>query len=120
MYGCCENSPYFDGIEGALQVVDLGRNLDSARQAALASPSTPLKFGKPLERKIHLGDGAVHAVMLQLLQEAGLQMLRLDQPEQRALGIGVGDDRPRGDLVSVGENDAGGSAVLHLDARDFA
>ena len=58
--------------------------------------------------------------MLQFLQEARLQMLRLDQAQQRALGIGVGDDGPGVDLVAVGENDAGRSSILHLDADHLA
>ena len=84
-----------------------------------ALPLTPLNEGRPLEREVHLGDGAVHAVVLQALQEAGREMLRIDHAEQRALGIGVGDNRARINLVAVAQHDSAGDAVFHLDLRDF-
>ena len=52
--------------------------------------------------------------MLKLLQETWIQVLRIDKPEEGAGRIGVGDDRASVDLVTVGENDPGGSAILYL------
>ena len=88
---------------------------------AVTSPSTPLNCRQSAERQIHLGDRAVHAVVLQLLQEAGLQDAAA-RPGRAAcaFGIGVRDDGASLDLVAVGQNDAGSDAIVHLDTGDLA
>src|ERR1035441_671186 len=80
------------GIEGPLQVVDVGGDLDSAGQQG-GITADALEFRQAAESKIHFGDRTVHAVMLKLLQKARLQILRIDKSEQRALRISIGDDR---------------------------
>ena len=46
--------------------------------------------------------------MLQALQEAGRKMLWIDNAEQRALGIGIGDDDARVDLITIAQHDSYG------------
>ena len=107
------------GIEGPLQAVDVGRDLDSAGQESCIAVRA-FEFRQAAESKVHLGDRPVHAVMLKLLQEARLQILRIDKSEQRALRIGVRDGRSGVDLITIGEDDSSGRAVLHLDTYYFA
>src|SRR5664280_3420015 len=111
--------PILRGIEGAFQVVDVRRDLDPARQKCRITVRA-FEFGQATQRKVYLGDGPVHPVVLKLLQETRLQILGIDKPEEGALRIGVGDDRASADLVTIGENDPGGSAVLHLNAYYLA
>ena len=58
--------------------------------------------------------------MLELLQEAGLQMLRLNQAQQRAFRIGVRNHGSGFDFISISQNDASRHAILDPDAGYFA
>ena len=70
------------------------------------------------EDEIHLGAGACHPDPADRLEEIGRHGVALDEAQERALGIGVREDRPRADLRAVLEHDAARAAVPHHDPRD--
>ena len=57
--------------------------------------------------------------MLQLLHEVRGKMHRIRQLEERAFGVGAGNDGVGADFFAGGEKHAGGCAVFHADLNDF-
>ena len=72
-----------------------------------------------VEGEIDFRHRSHHAVVLEFLGEARGQMRRVDQVQQGALRVGVGDDGVRGNLVAGLQNDRGRYAVFHADLCDF-
>ena len=70
------------------------------------------------ERQVHFGDGARHPVVAKALQEARVELDRIDERQERAAWIGIRDHRRRGNLGSVLQQHALCAAVRHGDARD--
>ena len=66
-----------------------------------------------------LRDRPIHPVVLKALQKGWLQLRRVDACKQRALRVGIGDDRLGLYLRSIGENNPASCAVSYLNARDF-
>jgi hypothetical protein len=106
------------GVVRALEVIDVGADVDAARQRR-GSVVRGREVGELREREVDLRQGALGPVVLDALDEVRVEVDRIDQAEQGALGVGVRDDGARRDLLAAREHDARRGAVLRLDARDL-
>ncbi len=103
-------------VERALEVVDAWAICTRPRR--LAGSLTPVNVGQRAQREIDFRGGSRAAVVSDANEEAGVELDGVDHAEERALRIGVRDDRARGDLPPVVEHDSRGAPVANDDARD--
>ena len=95
----------------------VGRRRDH-QPAAMVFGTHAGKLRRPVERQMQLGDIALHADVADLADEAGVELARADQVEERRPRIGGRYDRARADLLARSEHDADGAAVLDDDPAD--
>src|SRR6266851_4801264 len=109
------------GIEGALEVVDFGADVDAAGEGFEIN----FAFGKSgksrqtSESEIDLGDGAIGAEMFDAVGKGGIELRGIEEMKEGALGIDARDDGLDDNFFAAGENDAGDSAVFDEDVADF-
>src|SRR5258708_6688368 len=111
----------FGGVKGALEVIDFGADVDAAGEGFEIN----FAFGKSgksrqtPESEIDLGDGAIGTEIFDAVGKGGIELRRIEEMEEGALGIDAGDDGLDGDFFAAGQNDAGDSAVFDEDVADF-
>ena len=107
-------------VEGALEIIDFRSDVNAAAQCAIVVFAFERgEFGKPGQREIDLGDRARHAIVLQLHDEIGRKMRRINQFQQRTFGIRVRDHRSGGNFFAIREHDPAGDAVFDAYFDDF-
>ena len=84
------------------------------------SPRSPRAgyFGQPVEGEVHLGRGALEPEALDVLDEVGRQLARVDELEERAPRVERGDDDLGEVLRAVLQLDAGRPAARGDDPFD--
>ena len=101
-------------IEGTLDVVERRRDQQAAAERRRVLAGEPRRR---VERQVQLGGEAVGAQVADPAHEAGVEMFRTEQLQQRRLRVGAGDHRARRDaLTGVEQHAAGG--VVRRPARD--
>ncbi len=93
------------GVERTLDAVHIDGEPDPAGQRGrLLAVVERRQAGEARQRGhgvVHLRQRAVHADVADLPHEVGRQVHRIDQPEQRPLRVGAGDDGARADLFAA-------------------
>ena len=112
MYGCVRELAVLGVVVGALDVVDARADRDRAAvQRALARQAGELRQLR--ERDVHLARRAAHPEVADRLRELVGKVLRVDELQEAALGIGGRHHDLRVQLVAVLERHAGRAAAVH-------
>src|SRR5204862_6227893 len=94
-------------IERALDPVDVAREPNTARQRLLRTvalrQSTELR--EPRNGIVHLGKCSMRADVVDAACEVGRELHRVDEAEQRPLGVDAGYDGAREELFAGGQHD---------------
>src|SRR5258707_7013294 len=112
------------GVEGLLQIIDFVPDVNAAgkRYAEAVRRDRIRKRSKVrqiTERKMHFGDAAGNAEVLDAHGENGIEIRRVEQLEEGALRIDTGNNGFAGDLFAVCEDDTGNGAILGGDVSYF-
>ncbi len=80
------------GVEGALEVIDFGADVDTAGERfeeAVGSDGFGERgeIGEIAEGEVNFGDGAVAAEIFDALGESGIELRRVEEMEECALGV---------------------------------
>src|SRR5258708_7520560 len=102
------------GVEGALEVVYFGADVDAAGE------SLEEDFGrierresrKPAESKIDFGDRAVGTKILDAVGEGRVELGRIEELKKSALGVDAGDDTFDRDFFAIRKHDSRDGAVF--------
>jgi len=107
------------GVPAILQVLERAGDLSGARVGVARSSRTAGELGQVREGQVHLRGRARHPEGLDPAQVVGIDLPPIDERQERALGVGVGDDDRSVDLLSGGEGDPAYTPVLGADLGDL-
>ncbi len=109
----------FGRVERALEIIELGPDVNEARQSPLLT-SERREIRKRAQREVDLCDGTRRPIVAHARQKSGLELDRVDQPKERAPGIGIRNDRLGVEVFAGAQGDPRGSPVLHVNAAYFS
>src|SRR5260370_562964 len=108
-------------MKGAFEIVDFGADVDAAGERfekALCRIERG-ESGKGAESEIDFGDRAIRAEIFDAIGEGRIELRRIDEVEESALGVDSGNDGFDGDFFAAGEHDSRNGAVFKADVPDF-
>src|SRR5437660_3378469 len=77
------------------------------------------KSGETAKSEIDFRDRAIRPEILEAIGEGGVELGRIEEMEEGALGIQAGGDSVDGNLFAIGEHDARNRAVFDANVLDF-
>ena len=118
--GLCGGAPVLGVVEGALDVVLVGTDVDGAAMlGARLGARQRVEVRQLGQGDVDLQRGAGVADPLDVGDEGLGQCAPVEQAKERHVGVGVAGHDGRVELVAVGERHADGFAVAHEDPRDL-
>jgi len=108
-------------VKGALEIIDFRTDVNAAGERFQKTLGWIKRgeSGKATESEIDFGDSAIRTEILDAIGERRIELGRIEEMEEGALGIQAGGDRVDGDLFAAGEHDASNGAVLDANVLDF-
>ncbi len=111
-------APGLPVVIGALHALDaVGEMHVAAHAGGVLAESR--EFRQAVERDVHLAGGAAHLEMLHAMDEVAGKRILVDELEEGALDVGIGDDEAGAQFVAVRQHDAGGPPAARQDLCDL-
>ncbi|MGB5796509.1 MAG: hypothetical protein WBH51_12060 [Mycolicibacter algericus] len=104
----------FRRVEGAFDMVGRGGNDQPARQRRLVQTG---ELRWPVQCQMEFGGIALHADVLYLAHESGVEFPRPDKVEKGRRRVDCRDDGSRADFLAGGKHNARGVATFHRDLK---
>ena len=96
----------FGSVESAFEIIDFRADVNAAGKRLAETVGTDSacerrKGGEFAERKINFGDRAVGANVADAQRESGIELRRIHEIEECALGVDAGDHRFDGNFFAI-------------------
>ncbi len=112
------------GVKGALEIIGFGADVDAAgerfEEAVGGDGVGERGEGWEIaESEMNFRDGAVRTEIADAQSERRIDLRRIDEVEEGALGVEAGNDRIGGNFFAASEDEASDGAIFDADVADF-
>src|SRR5690348_1477886 len=111
----------FGGIEGALEIIEIGPDVNAAGESfeSVFGIFERRKCWQAVQCEIDFGDGAIGADVANAKSKSGIELRRIEEFEEGALGVDAGDHGRNVDFLTVGKYEAADGAIFHADVLNL-
>src|SRR5260221_1463912 len=114
----------FGGVEGALEVIDFGADVDASGKRFEETVGGDgvgerWEIGEITEGEMTFGDGSIRTEVADAQSESRIELRGVEEMEESALGIEAGNHGGGGDFFATGEYEAGDSTHLEANVANF-
>src|SRR5260221_331257 len=114
----------FGGVEGALEVIDFGADVDASGKRFEETVGGDgvgerWEIGEITEGEMNFGYGAIRTEVADAQSESRIELRGVEEMEESALGIDAGNHGVGGDFFATGEYEAGDSTILDANVANF-